>query len=36
MSGKPHVIKYVKHMDVTNAVKALTIVNGNYKCSCTH
>ena len=32
MSGKSHVIKYVKHLDVANAVKSLAIVNENYKC----
>ena len=30
MSGKPHIIKYVKHLDVANAVKGITIVNENY------
>ena len=36
MSGKSHVIKYVKHLDVANAVKSLAIVNENYKCPFTH
>ena len=31
MSGKSHVIKDVKHLDVANAVKSLAIVNENYK-----
>ena len=36
MSGKSHVIKDVKHLDVANAVKSLAIVNENYKCPFTH
>ena len=36
MSGKSHVIEYVKHLNVANAVKSLAIVNENYKCSFTH
>ena len=31
-----HVIKYVKHLDVANAVKGHTVVNENYERSFTH